>query len=97
MALKHAKRFAKKWLISGVYEIAVRGEHGHALFQKYSIDDREFRILSDIPFYQGLYPLDVTSYDREYEATQGGPEILEALQQEAHSHFRRTGLTGESA
>ena len=85
-----------EYIYSGVYEIAVRG-HGHALFQKYSIDDRKFRILSDMPLYQGLYPLDATSYDREYEATQGRPETLEILQQEARSHIRRAGLTGESA
>lgn len=84
-----------EYIYNGVYEIAVRG-YDHALFQKYSIDDREFRILSDIPLYQGLYPLDAPSYDNEFEVTRNRPEIMDALQQEVRLHFHRAKLTEES-
>ena len=37
------------------------------------------------------------SYDKEFEVTQSRPDLLDALQQEARSHFRKAGLTGEAA
>lgn len=82
-----------EYIYHGVYEIAVRGK-GHALFLKFPIDDRNFRILSDAPSYRGLYPLDSPSYDPEYEASQHCPDVLAHLEHEALAHMSRAGIKG---
>jgi len=80
-----------EYVYAGIYELAVRG-YGHALFLKFEIDDKAYKILSREPIYIGLYSLNTASYGKDNDLINEKPDVFETLRKVAIDHINNIGL-----
>lgn len=80
-----------EYIYDGVYEIAVRG-YENALFLKFNIDDVSHKLLSQEPFYVGLYPLGTETYLKEGNLSTEQDHVVRTLKKVALDHISKARL-----